>query len=107
MIFRQYKPGAGETYDLYTVPVGSSAVGTLYIAAQNGYDKISVQIIPQSILFSPAIIDNAATFILYQTPLVGYVPIYLQQLSMYQGDILRITSTTGDCSFTFTGELIS
>jgi len=109
IIFAQYKPGVGETATLYTVPVASSATGTLYIAAQGGYDIVSVQLIPATLMNDPTIPlpTGPASFILYNTSLVGWVPIYLQQLYINAGDSIVITSTTGDCAFTYTGELFS
>lgn len=98
-LFAQYKPGPGETYDLYLVSPGDSAKGTLWIAARNGYDQISVQLMPAA-----GVPDDKVTYILYNTPLHGNVPIYLQDIYLGDGDGIRITSTTGDCSFTFTGE---
>jgi len=106
-IFAQYKPAINETADLYLVPSGSSAMGTLWIAAHKGYDIVRVQIIASTIQLYPPDppIPDAATYVLYDTPLVGNVPIYLQQLFLNDGDLIRITSQTGDSSFTFTGEM--
>ena len=108
-LFAQYKPAANETVDLYTVPDGSTAMGTLWIAAQAGFDIIRVQLIASTIQLVPPVdpIPDAATYILYDTPLVGNVPIYLQQIHLNQGDTIRINSQAGDCSFTFTGERYS
>lgn len=106
-IFAQYKPVINETADLYVVPMGSTAMGTLWIAAHKGYDIIRVRLLANSIMLLPPDppIPDLASYILYDTPLVGNVPIYLQQIYLNEGDVIRITSQTGDCSFTFTGEL--
>lgn len=100
-IFAQYKPIAGETIDLYVAETGTSAFGTLYIAAQQGYDVVSVMLVPEG-----ETVDNK-NYIMRNTTLAGNVPIYLQQIYLNEGDTIKITSTTGDCSFTFTGELYS
>lgn len=101
IIFAQYKPAAGETYNLYQVPELSSAVGTLYIAAQYGYDVVSVKLIkyPDT--------ESDSQYIVRNCELVGRVPMYLQQIHLNQFDVIKITSTTGDSSYTFTGELTS
>jgi hypothetical protein len=99
-IFEQNKPGAGDSLDLYVVPESSTAFGTLYIAAQNGYDIVSVQLIPAADL-----LPENKHYIMYRTELVGWVPIYLQQIYLGPGDRLRISSVNGDSGFTFTGEL--
>lgn len=100
-IFAQYKPLAGETYDLYQVEPNCAAVGTLYIAAQDGYDVVSVQLMKAG---EP---DSSKQYILRGCDLNGNVPIYLQQIHLSQGDIIRIYSVTGDTSYTYTGELYS
>lgn len=99
-IFEQAKPSAGDSIDLYTVPPGSTATGTLYISAQIGYDIVSCQLIPAA---DPEPLDKH--YIMYQTELRGWVPIYLQQIYLNSGDRVRISTLYGDCGFTFTGEL--
>jgi hypothetical protein len=98
MLFAQYQPAAGETRDLYLVPDGSSAKGTIYIAAHVGFDVVSVALIPRDSTADPK------NYIMRNTELVGNVPIYLQQLYLNHGDRIQISSVTGDSSFTFTGE---
>lgn len=98
LIFAQYSPGAGESYELYKVPPGSSAKGTLYIAAREGFDIVSVMLIPNGEDPDPK------QYIAYRTRLYGNVPIYLQLIYLNEGDVLFITSETGDTSFTYTGE---
>lgn len=99
IIFAQYKLAAGETHDLYQVPELGSAVGTLYISAQQGYDVVSVK------LMKAADPESDSQYIVRNCSLVGRVPIYLQQLHLGQFDTIRISSVTGDTSYTFTGEL--
>jgi hypothetical protein len=98
MLFAQYKPGPGDGVTLYTVPPGCSAKGTLYVAAQDGFDIVSVMLIPNGIS------SDLSQYILANTKLVGNVPIYLQLIYLGEGDSIFIRSETGDCSFTFTGE---
>lgn len=98
-IFAEHKPNPGEVYDLYTVPSGSSAMGTLYVANQQLGDRVTVQ------LLSPALgSSDPSTYVLYQVPLFSQVPIYLQQIHLDQGDGIRISTESGACSFVFTGE---
>ena len=101
IIFAQYKPAAGESHVLYQVPEFSSAIGTIYIAAQNGFDIVSVKLIKYP---NP---ESDSQYILRNCKLFGNVPVYLQQIHLNQFDVVKITSTTGDCSYTFTGELIT
>lgn len=106
VIFAQYNPAADEGYNLYTVPTGCGATGTLWIAGLTWWDTVSVQIIPATILGNPAPPPGAQSFIL-NTDLKGQVPIYLQQLHMNDGDVVRIYSKYGTSAFTFTGELLT
>lgn len=108
MIFAQYKPNAGVAYNLYTVPAGSSAIGTLWVVTQNATDTVRVQIIAATIngVSSPSYSDNRS-YILYDTPLRDNVPVYLQQLNLNAGDVIRIYSSGGNSAFTFTGELVN
>jgi hypothetical protein len=101
MLFAQYQPAPGETRDLYLVPDGSSARGTVYISAHAGFDIVSVALIPRDTTADPK------NYIMRETPLVGNVPIYLQQLYLNHGDRIQISSVRGDSSFTFTGERYS
>lgn len=101
MIFAQIKLDAGTQDDLYVVPAGCTAYGTLFVAAHAGYDIVSAQMIPAAETPAPQ------HYIMCDTPLVGNVPIYLQQIYLGGGDRLRVGSQLGDSSFTFTGELYS
>ena len=108
IIFAQYKPAAGETKDLYTVPPGASAKGTIWIAAEVGLDYVSVQLIPATIFGSPVPAQSdGRDYILYKCNLNGNVPIYLQEIYLNQGDTIRIYSERGDCSFTYNGQLFN
>lgn len=101
IIFAQYKPEAGEVIDLYQVPDSSSATGTLYIAAQRGYDIVSVKLMKY---LDP---ESDSQYIVRNCKIEGHVPMYLQLIHLNQFDTVRIASAFGDCSYTFTGELIS
>jgi hypothetical protein len=105
-LFAQKKLDANKTADLYVVPMGSTAMGTLWIAAHNGYDIVSVALIPRganTVLIATNRVDSSR-YIMRNTELAGNVPIYLQQLYLNHGDRIQISSVTGDSSFTFTGE---
>lgn len=108
IIFAQYKPIADETYDLYTVPAGAQAKGTIWIAATEGLDRISVQLVPATIFGTqvPTPTDGS-DYILKDCYLLGNVPIYLQLIYLNSGDKIRIYSERGDSSFTYNGELIT
>ena len=106
MIFAQYKPAAGETAILYTVPTDLAVTGTVYVASQTATqaidgDFVSIQLVPDG--QTP---DNEH-FILYGAYICGGVPIYLQQIYLNEGDKIRIYSDRGHCSFTFTGRIFS
>lgn len=105
IIFAQYKPAPGETRDLYTVPAGTSAKGTIWIAAEVGLDWVSVQLIPATI-FGESVSQptDGRDYILYNCYLSGNVPIYLQEIYLNEGDTIRIYSERGDSSFTYNGE---
>lgn len=106
IIFAQYKPIANETRDLYTVPAGAQAKGTIWIAAAEGIDRVSVQLIPATIFGAPVPVPtDGRDYILKDCWLLGNVPIYLQLIYLNSGDTIRIFSERGDSSFTYNGEL--
>jgi outer membrane protein assembly factor BamB len=100
-IFEEHKPAGGEQHVLYTVPPGSTATGTLYVANQGNGDRIWVQMVKTG---SALPSSDPQTYVLYSTPLYSMVPIYLQQLYLGQGDSLQVMTESGQCSFVFTGE---
>jgi outer membrane protein assembly factor BamB len=100
-IFEEHKPLPGEQHVLYTVPAGSTATGTLYIANQSNGDRVWVQMIPAA---STLPSSDPRTYLLYSTPHPGRVPIYLQQLYLGQGDSIQVIAQEGNCSFVLTGE---
>ncbi len=100
-VFEEHKPLPGQTHVLYTVPAGSTATGTLYVANQADFDRVWVQMIRSGSTL-PSL--DPSTYLLYSTPHPGRVPIYLQQLYLGQGDSLQIMAQDGQCSFVFTGE---
>jgi hypothetical protein len=100
-IFEEHKPLAGEPHVLYSVPTGSTATGTLYIANQEYDDRVWVQLVKVgSVLPS----SDPDTYVLYSTPYRGRVPIYLQQIYIGSGDSIQVMTQSGHCSFVFTGE---
>lgn len=86
---------------MLTIEPGTTGMGTLYIAAHYGSDRVSVR------LEKSGDASDAKQLILSQTLLLGNVPIYLQQLHLGSGDSIWISSQTGDSSFVFTGEQYS
>lgn len=104
MIFGQSKLAAGESLDLYTADGG--VYGTLYIAAEVGYDIVSVQLVPANLAGVPVAVlsTDPSTYILRSCGLVGNTPMYLQEIYLNTGDVLRVSSEYGDCAFTFTGD---
>lgn len=100
-IFEEHKPVAGEQWVLYTVPAGSAATGTLYVANQANGDRVWVQLVKAGESLPSAAPE---TYLLYSTPHYSMVPIYLQQIHLDQGDSLQVQAQEGNCSFLFTGE---
>jgi hypothetical protein len=109
-IFAQSKPESGITTELYMVPYGHQAKGTIYVSQQQGVydlDYVSVQILPNTLQNDGVLItpEDSNTYIMSTTPLYGQVPIYLQQICLNSGDVITVTSVNGWCAFTYLGDL--
>lgn len=109
-IFAQIKPDANVVVQLYTVPVNSQAMGTIYISVNHGAhdrDRISIGLVPATYLNNnqPITVPTSNTWIMSSTEFYGQVPIYLQQICLNEGDTISVKSQKGECQFTYLGDL--
>lgn len=96
----QVKPGAlggGSPTDLYTVGAATQANVNIFVCNQGAADTFRI-----SIAVAGAAL-NAIQYIAYDTPLAANSTLNYTGISLGATDKIRVSSASGNCSFTATG----
>lgn len=97
-IFGQAKPAAATPTTLFTVPGASTAQVNIYVANQSSaIDRFNIELIPSG--QSP----DDKQYIAYDTPLTGNGVFSVAGIALSGGDMVMVSTTSGNCSITGTG----
>jgi len=97
-IFGQAKPLASIDTTLFIVAANTQAQFTIYVCNQTpDMDKINIGLVP----FGQN--ENSASYIAYQTAVIGNSVLSFSGLFLSSGDQVQVFSTNGTTSFVATG----
>jgi len=97
-ILGQSKPDPGIDTNLFTVANGHQAQFSLFACNQSSnVDRFTVSLIPNGGT------ETNATYIAYNTPLIGNAMFSAAGLYLNSGDQVKVMSNSGNFSFTATG----
>jgi hypothetical protein len=99
-ILAELLPLAGTTSLLYTIPVDTTATGTIFCMNQNNIDdQVNVALVPNTQTL------NSNSYIARNTLIYHGQSLYLQQIYLNAGDSIYVQSQNGTSNFIFNGTL--
>lgn len=97
-ILGQNKPDAEVLTNLFTVSAGKQAAFAVFVCNQSSVmDEITISLLRATESESPA------TYIAYNTPILGNSVISFAGLNLNSGDQIKVVSKNGTTSFNATG----
>ena len=97
-VLGQSNPGAATLTDAYTVPAGTSAVVSIFVANRSA--------VATSFRLSLAIagaVDALSQYIAYDVAIVGNQTIQFDKITLAATDVVRVYATLATLTFTITG----
>lgn len=100
-ILGQNMPAAGIDTNLFTVTNGTQVQFNIFLCNQSStQDAFTIALVPNSGT------ETSATYISFNTPIIGNAVFSIGGLYLNSGDQVRVLSTDGNISFTATGLIV-